>query len=343
MPPFWLQVYATRAIKPGEELVADGIDERDGQVCCAVLCCAVLCDAVLAVHATCQEMRGTGVQRLSMRGLCLEWSCLRGSFLLLSHAVLPRCLPVILWLTSNSTTAPQFSSAPLHFPWEMHLPAGRSGLPAHRLRLVTSFHRLNPYLPPNSPVQHLLLDALASRLIASGWRCHLLDAFWLRTAKLAQQRCRQLAACSSSSGAACRLRRALRQAVAQYYDGQQPSGSGGSRDAGGTGAGGDGTAGDGGCDSGGSSEDGRTIPADKLQLIDAALAASARAHRPPCSATSLSCREAPPLDQQFRPVERRELPPLCRSCDFSGLPEDVLGALDGAPGGPPLEEVRAAV
>lgn len=176
--------------------------------------------------------------------------------------------------------------------------------------------------------QDLLLDALASRLIASGWRCHLLDAFWLRLAKLAQQRRRQLAACASSAGAAQRLRQALRRAFDLYYE-QQGSGSG-SRE----------HANKGGSEAGESCLTTSAVPAAMLQLLDAALAASTRRHRPPCSATSLSRMEAPPLDQQFQPVARRELPPLCRASDFSGLPAEVLNALDGAPGGQALEEVR---
>lgn len=179
--------------------------------------------------------------------------------------------------------------------------------------------------PSPYPTQDLLLDALASRLIASGWRCHILDAFWLRLVRLADARSRQLALAGGGAGAARELRRALERAVALYYQ------HGGSGD--------NGRAADEGGGHGGSA-----VPAASvLQLLDAALAASTLEHRPPASAATLSRLEQPPLEQQFRPLAGRELPPLRRACDFGALPADVLAALDSAPEGPPLEEVGRCV
>ena len=268
--------------------MADGMDELDEQVRCAMLCCAVLCctGVLSALGCSCNAAS----QVPSMPSLCAP-SCL------LLDAQAATRLFVPLW----------------------HIP------------LTVSF-------PLSQPKQDLLLDALASWLITSGWRSHLLDTNWLRLARLAQQRCRQLAASSSTTGEAHRLRLSLKGAVRLYY-GQQPS----SRDAKEADRGGAASPNSPGGSSGGDgsgSASGGSVPAELLQLLDAALAASMRAYRPPCSASNLSHREAPPLDQQFRPVACRELPPLCRASDFSGLPPEVLGALDGAPGSQPLQEVR---
>lgn len=161
--------------------------------------------------------------------------------------------------------------------------------------------------------QNLLQESIASRLIASGWRCHVLDAFWLRLCDLAAAKRDALVTGGARVAAGRSLHAALQRAAALYYEQQGGDGGG---------------AGD---------------PGMAPRLAEA-LEASVREHPPPYCVAALSRVEQPPLEEQFRPLAAaRELPPMARRSDFGALPPEVVASLDSAPEARPLDEVGRGV
>lgn len=172
--------------------------------------------------------------------------------------------------------------------------------------------------------QELLQDALLPQLIESGYRCHVLDAFWLRLNRLAAARVRAMAAKhrAGASALTAALRQAQRAAALLYY-GSSDGGDGESAEAGSLQASGSGDGGD----------------AQAVERLAAALQCSLAAHPPPRSGAALHMLAAPPAEQQYSVVPPSQLPPLARATDFSGLPRVLVDHFEAAPEADPQPEV----
>ena len=167
----------------------------------------------------------------------------------------------------------------------------------------------------------MLLLPRQQRLHESGYRCHLLDAMWLRLCQLAASLADTLVLSSRTAPAADRLRRALQADVKAYYCQQQQEQQ---------------------LASSSSSGISKASPGIVL-LLEEALSASLQKHPAVPYPSPVARLAQPPAEKQYRPVAAHQLPELSRSTDYSGLPDGILRELESAPEGQELAPVRACV